>query len=231
MSSIQKPTALLLTTMNEINGLRAIWDHIPFKLFQRTLVIDGGSKDGTIEFLTEKKCLVLIQAKPGRGNAIREAMEKIAEDVIVLMASDGNDDPRYIPDLLAKIAEGYEIVSGSRFAPGGRTDDSDDPFGVRRFGNRFFTTIVNSFWNSDYTDATYGLRAFTREAWNRLGIEAARNETEFLMSIRAAKLGLKVCQIPVEEGMRVGGEVKARTFPTGWCFTKIIVRELFRGSY
>ncbi len=217
--------------MNEVNGLQAIWNQIPFERFRRALVIDGGSKDGTVEFLAEKKCEVITQSKPGRGNAIRQAVERITEDVIVLMASDGNDDPRYIPDLLAKIAEGYEIVSGSRFVNGGRTDDTDDPLGIRKCGNRLFTLIVNLLWNSDYTDSAYGMRAFTREAWNKLSIEATRNETEFLMSIRAAKLGLKVCQIPMEEGVRVGGEVKARTLSTGWCFTKIIVRELFRDPF
>jgi glycosyltransferase involved in cell wall biosynthesis len=230
MNSNEK-TALIITTMNEIDGLRTVWNHIPFERFRRTLVIDGGSKDGTIEFLAEKKCEILTQSKPGRGNAIREAIEKITEDVIVLMSSDGNDDPRYIPDLLAKIAEGYDIVSGSRFVRGGRTDDTDDPLRLRRCGNRLFTTIVNLLWNWDYTDSTYGYRAFTREAWNKLKIEATKDETEFLMSIRAAKLDLKVCQIPMEEGVRVGGEVKARTLPTGWCFTKIIVRELFRHPY
>jgi glycosyltransferase involved in cell wall biosynthesis len=144
------------------------------------------------------------------------------------MASDGNDDPRYIPPLLAKIAEGYDVVSGSRFAEGGDTDDSDDPLGIRRLGNRLFTYLVNVLWKAEYTDSTYGMRAFTREAWSRLNMNATRNETEFLMSIRSVKLGLKVCQIPIVEGRRIGGEVKARSLTTGLSFVKIIIRELFR---
>ena len=214
--------------MNEIDGIRLIWADIPRELFSRILVVDANSTDGTLEFLKDKKCVVLQQVKPGRGNAIREAMLQIEENVIVLMASDGNDDPRYVPSLLEKTSEGYDIVSGSRFADGGETDDSDDPLGIRRLGNRFFTFLVNFLWNTHYTDSTYGMRAFTREAWLKLNMNATRNETEFLMSIRSAKLGLKVCQIPVVEGRRVGGEVKARSLSTGISFVKIIVRELFR---
>ena len=212
--------------MNEVNGLRLIWDKIPFDLFTRVLVVDAGSTDGTLEFLSDKKCEVFQQSKPGRGNAIREAMIRTKEEIIVLMASDGNDDPRYIAPLLSKIAEGYDVVSGSRFMEGGSTDDSDDRFGVRRFGNRFFTFLVNAIWNARYTDSTYGMRAFTRGAWQRLGIDAVRNETEFMMSIRGAKLHLRISQIPVAEGKRAGGEVKAGSLSTGWSFLKLIGREL-----
>jgi len=222
---------LLLTTMNEVDGLQAIWDKIPFELFTRILVVDGHSTDGTREFLASKHCETLTQTKPGRGNAIREAMERVTEDVIVLMASDGNDDPSCISQLLRKIDEGYDIVSGSRFATGGKTDDSDDPFGIRRFGNRFFTSLVNTFWRANYTDSTCGMRAFTRKAWVELQIGATKNETEFLMSIRAAKRGLRVCQIPMVEGTRVGGEVKARSLSTGWCFFMLILREFFRDTW
>ena len=225
MDPAKKSAVLLLTTMNEIDGLRSFWESIP-ELFTRILVVDAASTDGTLEFLAGKKCEVFQQSKPGRGNAIQEVMARVTEDVIVLMASDGNDNPSYTSQLLTKIEEGYDVVSGSRFAEGGRTDDSDDPIGVRKFGNRFFTWIVNAIWKADYTDSTYGMRAFRRDAWERLKIDATRNETEFMMSIRCAKLGLRVCQIPIVEGRRVGGEVKARSLSTGWCFTKLILREL-----
>ena len=220
-----KTAILLLTTMNEIDGLRQIWDHIPAELFTRILVIDANSSDGTQEFLAQKKCQVLQQSKPGRGNAIQEAMTQVTEDIIVIMASDGNDDPVYIRPLLAKLDEGYDLVSGSRFAQGGETDDSDDALGLRRFGNKLFTWIVNVAWRANYTDSTYGMRALTRETWEKLNIDSTKNETEFVMSIRCAKLRLKVCQIPVVEGKRAGGEVKARSLSTGWSFLKVIMHE------
>ena len=221
-----KAAVLLLTTMNEIDGLHQIWEHIPSELFTRILVVDADSKDGTREFLAEKQCTVIQQTKPGRGYAIREAMAKVTEDIIVIMASDGNDDPAYLVPLLAKLNEGYDLVSGSRFAQGGGTDDSDDPLRLRRFGNKLFTWIVNVVWDANYTDSTYGMRALTRETWRKLNIDSTRNETEFVMSIRCAKLRLKVCQIPVIEGRRAGGEVKAGSLSTGWSFLKVILHEI-----
>lgn len=224
---MQSPSrVVLLTTMNEITGLRAIWNNIPFNLFTRTVVIDAHSTDGTLEFLKDKRCEVFFQHSPGRGNAIREAMSQITEDVVILMASDGNDDPKYIPALLTKIDEGYDVVSGSRFAPGGMTDNSDDPYRIRRLGNRLFTLLVNVLWGAHYSDAAYGLRAFRTDAWNSMKMNSKWNETEFLMSIRSAKLGMRVFQIPVIEGKRAGGEVKAKTVSTGWSLLKVMMREL-----
>src|SRR5208337_2254604 len=94
---------LIITTMNEFEGLRSIWDLIPLQLFQRVIVVDRDSSDGTLEFLSDKSCQVLKQTLPGRGNAIREAMEQVREDIVVLLASDGNDNPEYIPALLHKL--------------------------------------------------------------------------------------------------------------------------------
>lgn len=222
--------ALVITTMNEIDGLRSIWASIPFELFDRVLFVDGHSTDGTLEFLADKGYEVLSQKLPGRGNAIREAIERVQEEAVLLMSSDGNDDPKYLPAISAKLAEGYDIVAGSRFTGGGRSDDGDDPIGIRRFGNRFFTILVNLLWNGRLTDSTYSLRAVRVWAWHRMKIDATRNETEYLMSIRACKLRLKIGEIPVVEGQRVGGKVKAATLPTGWSFLGLILRELFRGS-
>ena len=214
--------------MNEIDGLRSIWTSIPFEFFSRVLVVDGHSTDGTLEFLADKGCEVLSQKSPGRGNAIREAMERVDEEVVIFMSSDGNDDPRYVPGMLAKMADKYDIVTGSRFTGEGRTDDSDDPVGIRRFGNRVFTMLVNLLWDGRLTDSLYGLRAVRVSAWSRMKIDATKNETEFLMSIRACKLGLKIGEVPVVEGRRVGGKVKATTLSTGWCLLGVLVRELFR---
>jgi hypothetical protein len=61
-----------------------------------------------------------------------------------------------------------------------------------------------------------------------MSIHAKKNETEYMMSIRAAKLGLKVAQIPMIEGRRVGGEVKAKTWQTGLDLLGVLLKEAWR---
>jgi len=218
--------ALIITTMNEVDGLKWLWPRLNTNLVSTVLVVDNHSTDGTIKFLSDKPCKIITQSVSGRGNGIREAMSYVQDDAVILMSSDGNDNPTYICPIIKKLAEGYDLVSGTRFAPGGSSDDSDDPLLIRRFGNRLFTNIVNLIFNADYTDATYGFRGVRKQAWVAMKINSRKNETEYMISIRAAKLKMKMAEIPMAEGKRVGGEVKARTFATGLSFLRLLLSEL-----
>ena len=153
-------------------------------------------------------------------------MQYVRDDSVMLMFSDGNDDPAYIPALIEKFRTGYDLVFGTRFEPGGKTDDTDDPYGLRRLGNHVLTLLVNLFFGSHYSDSTYGFRIFKTEVWDRMQVKSERNETEYLMSIRAAKMKLKVAQIPIVEGTRAGGEVKAKTWSTGFNHLAVLMKEL-----
>lgn len=226
---------LILTTMNEREGIKSLWNRIPFHLFKSIIIVDNHSTDGTLEFIQnasemrQQKIRIIQQTKTGRGNGIQEAMTKLDDDTILIMASDGNDQPEYISDLIATQRDGgYDLVTGSRFLfpDGARTDDSDDPFRFRKFSCRVLTRMVNVLFGGSYSDSNFGLRIFTKSAWDKMKINPEKNETELLMSIRAAKLRLRVTQIPVVEGRRVGGEVKAKTWDTIVNHLTVILSEL-----
>lgn len=224
-----KPCALLLTTMNEVDGLKAIWDRLPLAVFSRVLVVDAGSNDGTLEFLSDKSCEIVLQKLPGRGSAIVEGMEHIGDGAVMLMACDGNDDPKYIPKFLEKLEEGYDLVAGSRFTSGGKSDNSDDPYGFRRFGNRFLAFLANLLFGAQITDPTYGYRAIRTDAWKQMNINVRGGQIDFIMLIRSARLHLKVVEIPIIEGKRVGGQSKYRSATkTGWLLLKLIFSEILR---
>ena len=217
---------IILTTMNEVDGLKWLWPRLNVDLVRKILIVDNHSTDGTLEFLSDKPCMVITQSVPGRGNGIREAMNYVEDDVVILMSSDGNDDPVYLFPLIKKLGEEHDIVCGTRFAQGGSSDNSDDPLHIRRFGNKLFTNLVNLLFAANYTDTTYGFRGFKKQAWDAMKINSRKNETEYMMSIRAAKLKMKTAEIPMTEGRRVGGKVKAKTFPTGLSFLRLIFSEL-----
>jgi len=71
---MQNPSrVLLLTTMNEITGLRAVWDKIPFDLFNRGIIVDAHSTDGTLDFLKGKQCEVIFQhSEPAATKELRK---------------------------------------------------------------------------------------------------------------------------------------------------------------
>ena len=221
--------SLILFTRNEIEGLKEVYPRIPLSYVDELIAVDGHSTDGSVEYLQSKGVKVVSQQKLGRGNATIEGVEHSSGDAIVFLSSDGNEDPLAIPRLIEKL-EDSDVAVASRFMKGGRSDDSDDPLLIRRFGNRFFTFLVNAIWKANVTDSTNGLRGIRRSAWNRLRIDSPYHETEFQMTIRTAKLDMKIAEIPTVEGQRIGGARYASTAKMGWTFTKFLLREVWIGN-
>ena len=131
---------------------------------------------------------------------------------------------------LRQIGNAADFVVATRFAHGGRTDNTDDPMKILRLGNRFLTHSVNLVWGSNLTDSTNGLMAFRTSAWEKMRLNASHFEVEFLMPISATKLRLRGEEVSTLEGSRVGGEVQAKTSKVGIALLHVVVREMLEGS-
>ena len=202
---------LVLYTMNEIEGIKSIFDRIPISLFDEFFVMDNHSDDGTVEFLEKNGIKVIQQKKPGRTNALIEAVEYAIGDIIINLSSDGNEKPEDIPKILEKFNEGYEMVTASRFLPDSRVDLGDDKLRIRVFGNKLCTFLVNICWGANVTDTTNALRGFTKSCYKRTKLNTFSNTEHFQLTIRCAKLKIKITEVPTEELPRIGGVVKSDT--------------------
>ncbi|MAS58785.1 MAG: hypothetical protein CMD42_03515 [Gammaproteobacteria bacterium] len=202
---------LVLYTMNEIEGIKSIFDRIPIDLFDQFFVMDNHSDDGTVEFLEEHGVEVVQQRKPGRTNALIEAVERAIGDIIINLSSDGNEKPEDIPKILEKFDEGYEMVTASRFLPDSKVDTEDDKLRIRVFGNKLCAFLVNSCWGANVTDTTNGLRGITKLCYERTKLNTFSNTENFQLTIRCAKLKIKITEVPTEELPRIGGVVKSDT--------------------
>ena len=225
-------SSLIILTLNEIEGVSVIYKNIPFSEINEILVIDGGSSDGTVEFFTSKGIKLVSQKRKGRGEAFRLARNEAKGDCLVFFSPDGNEDPKDIPTLISKIKGGYDIAIGSRFAKGGHNEEDEVLLPWRAWANRLFTFLANLLWNRGryVTDTINGFRAITKEAFDKIKIDAPGFVIEYQMSIRAMKLNLKTVEIPTWEGNRIGGESTAKSIPTGILFVKFLLRELFIGN-
>jgi glycosyltransferase involved in cell wall biosynthesis len=222
--------AIVLLTFNEIEALPQIFDKIP-RDGAELAAVDGGSKDGTREWLAARKVPVLGQPRRGRGVAFREAVERLDADEFVFFSPDGNEDPNDIPKLFAALEEGYDLAIASRMMKGAFNEEDVHWFRPRKWVNQAFTLIANLLWNRGayVTDTINGFRAVKREAFRSLGCDADGFVIEYQMSIRAMKKGLKIKEIPTHEGQRLGGVSTAESWPTGIIFLKQLGRELRQG--
>lgn len=223
--------AIVLLTFNEIEALPKIFDRIPRDCAQETLAVDGGSADGTREFLASKGLRVLGQPRRGRGVAFRVAAEATEAEALVYFSPDGNEDPADIPRLFEEIERGADLAIASRMMRGAFNEEDVHWFKPRKWVNLAFTLIANLLWNRGpyVTDTINGFRAVRREKFIELGCDAEGFVIEYQMTIRAMKARLKLSEIPTYEGQRLGGQSTAESWSTGMVFLRQLGREILSG--
>ncbi|MEW6040049.1 MAG: glycosyltransferase family 2 protein [Elusimicrobiota bacterium] len=195
-------TTLLMFTLNEIDGLKAILPKINKTWVDETLIIDGGSTDGSIEYARGLGFNVINQKSKGIVNGIKEGIEASAGDVLITFTPDGNMIPEKIPELVEKMKESYDMVIVSRYAPGAKSYDDSL---VSGFGNWMFTALVNVLFNARYTDVLGFYRAYKKNLIKDLGIEI-KLSIDTQLCIRCAKMEMKVTEIPGDEPERISGK-------------------------
>ncbi len=217
-------TTLLLPTLDEIEAVRVIVPQLRREWVDEIIVVDGGSTDGTVEYLRAAGLRVHRQTLRGYGEGLLEAMHLAKGDIVVEFNPDGNSLPEDIPRIIAKVKEGYDLVIGSRYRDGARSDDDDR---LTAFGNWMFTRIVNILFRTSYTDVLVGFRAYRRQAALALALDAPGLSWPCQSSTRFARAGLRVTEIPAHEPARIGGKRKMMPLRTGWQITLLILRDFF----
>ncbi len=230
-------TTLFVPVLNEIDGVREIFPRIKREWVDEFVIIDGHSTDGTREYLEGMGFRVLLQKQPGAINAWWEGFEAATGDVIIPFSPDNNSVPELIPQLVAKMKDGYDMVIASRYKDGARSEDDGI---MTALANKLFTGMVNLFFRSNYTDALVMYRAFRKELISRLNLNRATDPLlrkggnfEILLAIRCAKSDLRVGEIPGDEPRRIGVFQGSRAHPGiigrlrgGWYMLLCIFREL-----
>ena len=227
------PVTVVVLTLNEIDGVTAMIPKLPMHCIDELLAVDGGSTDGTLDFFAARGLRVIKQAKRGRGEAFRLAVQHARHDRLIFFSPDGNEDPADIPRIIDGLAAGHDMVIASRFMPGARSEDDDKfLFASRRWGNLMFTWLVNVLCGRGSThiyDTINGYRGVTRAAFQRLAPDAEGYAIEFQMSIRALQLGMRVLEFPTQEAPRIGrGVSKLNAIPVGLKFLRLLIREWAR---
>ncbi|MFC1626815.1 glycosyltransferase family 2 protein [Patescibacteria group bacterium] len=223
-------TSLIILTRNEIQGVKATLDKIPFHTVDEYFAVDFKSTDGTVEYFHKNNIPVMKQIIPGRAEAFSIGAKKAQGKYLIFFSPDGNENPQDIPKLIALLKNGNDIAIASRFLPQSRNEEDDQLFKFRAWANQIFTLIVNMIWNGKLSDSINGYRAIRKSAYDTLRIDAKGFAVEFQMSIRALKQKMKIAEIPTIEGDRIGGQSTSTAIPTGLRFVGYLLREIWIGN-
>jgi glycosyltransferase involved in cell wall biosynthesis len=215
-------TALLILTLDEIDGMKEIVPKIRKEWIDEILLVDGGSTDGTIEEAEKFGLNILKQKIKGHGAAILEGVNATNSDNIVFFGPDGNHDYNEIPILVDKIKENYDQVLISRFGDGSINLDATP---LENFGNKMFAFLVNVFFGGHWTDTLNESRIITRKAFLQLQFDSLEMGSTQQMSIRGLKKRQKILEVVGNEGERIGGKKKMKPLPVGFDLSKQIIKE------
>jgi glycosyltransferase involved in cell wall biosynthesis len=218
--------SVVIPTLNESKNLPYVFGRLPPDLAE-VVVVDGGSVDGTVAVARALRPDVRIvrQTRTGKGNALACGFAACTGDMVVMIDADGSTDPQEIPAFVAALRDGADYAKGSRFCPGGGSEDITP---VRRLGNAILNGIVNRLFGTRFTDLCYGYNAFWRDVIPGLELPDAERTTangervwgdgfeiETLLNIRAACTGLAIQEVSSVEARRLHGECNLRVFADG----------------
>ncbi len=180
------------------------------------IVSDNGSKDNSVAIATKAGAHVVYQPLKGYGNAYKKGFAEAKGDILVMLDSDKTYPVEDIQRFVDPIIKGKaEFVIGNRLK--GKIHPNSMPKLHKYLGNPFLTYMINFLFSSKWGDAYCGMRAFTRDAYNKMQLHTTGMEFALEMVCKASMLKLKSIQLPINYYAREKGAPSSlRSFSDGW---------------
>jgi glycosyltransferase involved in cell wall biosynthesis len=197
---------VIIPAFNEENSIAKVIADIPADIVDEIIVVNNNSDDATDINAQNAGATVLHEHRPGYGFACLKGIEYAKQmehlpDIVVFIDADYSDHPEEMHLLIKLIEEnGMDMVIGSRAL--GKREKGSMTF-QQVFGNWLATRLLKSIYGVHYTD----LGPFRAIRYNKL-MEINMQDTTYgwtvEMQIKAAKLKMKTCEVPVTYRRRIG---------------------------
>ena len=197
--------SVVVPLLNEERSLETLYAEIVAALEQEghdfeVVFVDDGSTDESLSTLgrlhEEQSNVVVVHLRRnfGKAAALQAGFLEARGDIVVTIDADLQDDPGEIPKLLAKLEEGFDLVSGWKTR-------RNDPF-PRRLFSRIFNWVTGVISGVHLHDVNCGLKAYRAEVLKGMRIYG---ELHRFIPVLAAYRGYRVAEIPVNHRARQHG--------------------------
>jgi len=163
-------------------------------LAAEVLIADNGSTDGSQRIALDEGARVIDVPVRGYGAALYHGFLAARGRYIIMGDADDSYDFSRLDAFVDKMRDGADLVMGNRFLGGIRPGAM--PWLNRHLGNPVLSAIGRLFFHSPAGDFHCGLRALSREAFDRLDLQTTGMEFASEMVIKATLVGLRIAEVP-----------------------------------
>ncbi len=223
----KKPkVTVIIPTLNEEKSIGQTLDEIPKDFADlEIMIIDGLSKDRTVEIVRKKGAKVILEKRKGYGRAYKTGFKKAKGDIIVTLDGDttypADDIPRVVRMLLD---DGLDFITCDRLS----TLKKEAMTAKHRLGNWVLAKTTNILFGMKIKDSQSGMWVFKRKILDKLRVTSDGMPLSEEIKIEAFKnKEIKAKEIPVEYRIRIG-DIKLDTWGDGIGNWKFLFRKRFR---
>jgi len=216
--------SVIIPCCNEEDNIQECIKRIPETgNISEIIVVDDGSTDSTSQKVKQLQPsfnnlkLIRINPNQGKGNALKEGFDKAVSDILIILDADMSIAPENIPKFIQPLAENKcSIVNGSRFILPMEKGAMNIP---RRIGNKIFSFIFRVLSSVKVTNTLCGTKTFFKKGYQKMvWVKCPWGDFDILFN--AARMNLKLLEVPVTYHLRLRGESKMKTIKFGLKFIK-----------
>ena len=236
---LAKCVSVIVPCRNERGNIEPIIKRLPdFGDDLEILFIEGHSKDGTYEeverlipLYAHRDIKLLRQDGKGKGDAVFKAFDAARGDVLMILDADISVPPEDLPKFYNALRSGKgEFINGSRLV---YPMENEAMRFLNRIANHTFSILFSWLLNQRFTDTLCGTKVLRKRHYQRIKENRSYFGDfdpfgDFDLIFGAAKLNLKIQELPIPYAARTYGETQISRFSHGWLLLRMVVFAYFK---
>ncbi len=233
-ANAQSPTvSVMIPARNEAGNIPEIFKRVPqMGLLTELVFVEGHSRDDTYQAILDNiaahpeiKCVVLKQTGEGKGDAVRAGFAAASGDILMILDADLTVPPEDLPRFYRSLVSGKgEFINGVRLV---YPMEKQAMRFLNLLGNKFFSLVFSWLLGQPIGDTLCGTKVLWRKDYERIAANRSYFGDfdpfgDYDLLFGAARLNLKIVDMPVRYRERTYGSTNIQRWKHGWLLLKMV---------